>query len=378
MVRFFSHVLRCQFFLVTSGVFLYGCLKLVSDPPLSLSDATTGIHLEVVQQDTLPALKILLPGQPESDPGILVLLPEHVTAREQGKSESVQLYRFSPGLQSGRPVWRRVGQALEYEMDLSAAVRLIARVTLESDGLRFHYDLVNSSDTGYDMIQAVTDPRMITPYFHDVRLERTYVHHSDGFDLVASETPSRLSLPLADWLPNRYRVSYTWPIEPNRVEKKEDNLTWYNKSRRADEPFLATKSTDGKWIMAAFSGDPGNVWTNPELTCQHADPQTSLKPHSQSSLDLKILLFQGTLDDALSKVRLQRPALEIPLVQRPAVQRTVQNQTLVSDELPAADLAFSQDFRYVGAQVVELYASPTEVSASPSSISSSSPAPMSE
>jgi hypothetical protein len=117
-----------------------------------------------------------------------------------------------------------------------------------------------------------------------------------------------------------------------------------------DEPLLATKSTDGKWIMAAFSYDPGNVWTNPELTCQHADPQTSLKPHSQSSLDLKILLFQGPLDDALSKVRTQRPAL-----QPSTVQRKLQNQTLVSGELPAADLTFSSDFHYVGAQVVNLY-----------------------
>lgn len=295
-----------RFFLLTSVLFLHGCLKPVSEPELALTDATTGIHIEVVQQNTLPALKILLPGQSESDPGILVLFPEHVTARGHGKSESVLLYRFSPGMQGTRTVWRRAGQTLEYEMELQAGVRLVARATLESDCIRFHYDLINYSDTDYDMIQAVTDPRMITPYFHDVRLERTYVHHADGFDLLASETPARLSMPLAEWLPNRYRASYTWPIEANRVEKKEDGITWYNKSRHVDEPFLATKSTDGKWIMVTFSYDPGNVWTNPELTCQHADPETSLKPHAQSTLDLKILLFQGSLDDVLSKIRLQR------------------------------------------------------------------------
>ena len=30
--------------------------------------------------------------------------------------------------------------------------------------------------------------------FHDVRLERTYVHHAYGFDLLASETPRRLTI----------------------------------------------------------------------------------------------------------------------------------------------------------------------------------------
>lgn len=277
-----------------------------SDSPLALTDSATGIHVEVSEQDSLPALKILLPGQPSSDPGIRVLFPEHVTGREHGKAEAVHLYIFRPGQQNAHPTWHRAGQStIEYEMDLQAGVRLVARATLEFDGIRFHYDFVNHSGTNYDVMEAVTDPRMITPYFRDVRLERTYVHHSGGFDLLASETPDRLAMPLSEWLPNRYRVPYTWPIEPKRVEKQEDGLTWYNKSRRVDEPFIATKSADGKWIMATYSADPGNVWTNPELTCQHADMQTPLKPDSQSSTELKIFLFQGSLDDLLSKVRQQ-------------------------------------------------------------------------
>ena len=47
----------------------------------------------------------------------------------------------------------------------------------------------------------------------------------------------------------------------------------------------------------------------------------------------------------------------------PPVQRHVQNQSLISNELPAADLTFATDFHYVGAQVVQLYATATEVSA---------------
>jgi hypothetical protein len=94
---------------------------------------------------------------------------------------------------------------------------MVARATLEDDGVRYRYEFVNHSKLDYATMQAVTDPRMVSRYFHDVRLERSYVHHKDGFDLVASETPDRLTLPLNRWLPNRHRVSYTWPVEPQRV-----------------------------------------------------------------------------------------------------------------------------------------------------------------
>jgi len=65
-------------------------------------------------------------------------------------------------------------------------------------------------------------------------------------------------------------------------------------------------STDGKWIMATFSYDPGNVWVNPELTCQHTDPQVSLPPGQSRSYELKSLIFQGTLEQVLRKVKQQR------------------------------------------------------------------------
>ena len=295
-----------NYFWLAPFLFLQACRTMPSAQELAVSDPASGIRLQVVQEDTLPALKIVLPGPPASDPGILVLFPEHVTAHERGKADSEHLYLFRPGTQSSRPAWRRASQSLKYEMELRGGVRLIARATLEPDGIRFHYDFISQSKSDYDMIQAVTDPRMISPYFRDVRLERTFVHHPEGFDLLASETPARLTMPLNDWLPNRYRVSYSWPIEPLRIEKKDDGITWYNKSRRVDEPFVATKSVDGKWIFATFSHDPGNVWTNPELTCQHADPQASLKPSATASVELKSLLIQGTLDDVLAKVRLQR------------------------------------------------------------------------
>jgi hypothetical protein len=147
-------------------------------------------------------------------------------------------------------------------------VHFVARATLEEDGVRFQYEFTNRSAAAYDMIYAVTDPRL-TSIFHDVRLERTYVHHVDGFDLLASETPSRITVPLDQWLPARYLASHTWPVPSELVEHRDDGITYYNKSRSVDEPFIATLSSDGKWVVASFTRETGNVWSNPELRgCQ--------------------------------------------------------------------------------------------------------------
>lgn len=268
-----------------------------------------GLRLLVAPENAQPTLRVLRPGREATDRSIDILFPEHVTAVKHGESAGEQLYIFRPGLQGERPRWRRVGHSLEYERDLPGDVHLLARATLEDDGVRFHYEITNNSSVSYDMIIAVTDPRL-TSDLHDPRLERTYVHHQDGFDLIASETPSRLTAPLDQWLPSRYLVSFTWPVPTQRAERRSDGITYYNKSRAVDEPFIATLSADSKWLVASFAREVGNVWTNPALTCQHVDPQTPLAPRKRTILERKMLIFRGSLDDALQRARRQRKSLK--------------------------------------------------------------------
>jgi hypothetical protein len=268
-----------------------------------------GLRLLVAPENTQPTLRIVLPNRPHTDNSIEVIFPEHVTARKQGSSESQHLYLFRPGQQGEPPLWRTIDQSLQYEREFKDGVHFLARATLQDDGVLFHYEFLNHSNATYDMIYAVTDPRL-TSIFHDIRLERTYVHHKDGFELLASETPRRLTMPLNQWLPSRYLVSFTWPVPPQRVEHREDGVTYYNKSRAVDEPMVATLSADQAWIVSSFTRTTGNVWSNPELTCQHVDPETSLSSGKQAIVEVKILVFQGSLDRALQKIVLQRDTLK--------------------------------------------------------------------
>lgn len=268
-----------------------------------------GLRLLVADENRQPTLRIVLPGQPDTDRAIEVLFPEHVTARRQGAAEGEHLYLFQPGQQGALPDWQKAGQSLKYEKDFKSGVHMLARATLEDDGVRFHYEFQNRSSVAYEMIYAVTDPRL-TSIFHDVRLERTYVHHPNGFDLLASETPDRLTMPLNQWLPARYMASFTWPVPSQRIDHRGDGITYYNKSRTVDEPLVATLSTDHKWVVASFTRTTGNVWSNPELTCQHVDPQTALAPGGQAILEVKILIVRGTLDQVLQEVTKQRSTLK--------------------------------------------------------------------
>jgi hypothetical protein len=279
-----------------------------NDVPLPIQNAA-GLRLLVSTEDTSPVLRLILPGRPTSDRSIEILFPEHVTTVTQGQPSGQQRYMFRPGTRGDRTRWRRSSASVEYARDLGEGVHLLARATLDVDGVRFHYEIVNESRVAYDLIYVATDPRL-TSIFHDLRLERTYVHHADGFDLLASETPRRLTIPLDQWLPARYLVSFTWPIPAQLIERRDDGITYYNKSRPIDVPFIATVSSDKAWVIASFARTAGNVWSNPELTCQHVDPQMSLAPGARATLELKMLVIRGSLDDALEGAIRQRESLK--------------------------------------------------------------------
>lgn len=267
-----------------------------------------GLRMSVDAEDSDPAIHVVVPGGPEAERSFNILLPEHVTVREHGQTQARHLYLYKPGSQGKAPQWKQEGSAFEYAEEFGG-IHFVARATLEPDGILFHYEFVNRTEVDYDMATAITDPRFRT-FFYDPRLERTYVHHRDGFDLLASETPGRLTMPLSQWFPVRYLAQFTAPIPDQRVQHRNDGITYYYKSRAVDVPLIATMSVDGKWVAASFARDTGNVWSNPELTCQHVDSEVSLPKDGTAFYEVKILIFKGTLEEALEKAVRERLSLK--------------------------------------------------------------------
>jgi hypothetical protein len=174
-------------------------------------DNSHGIRMLLVPENVQPAIRIVLPGHPLTDRMIEVLFPEHVTVRQRGNDEVEHIYMWREGRQGEPPVWRLGEQSLAYEKSFPDGIHLLARATLADDGILFHYDFRNGSNTTFNLVWAPVDPRL-TSGFHDVRLQRTYVHHKDGWGLLAANTPERLSMPLDQWLPVRYLDAVTRPV----------------------------------------------------------------------------------------------------------------------------------------------------------------------
>ena len=264
--------------------------------------------MSVDRADRDPALILVVPDGPVDARSSKILFPEHVTVRAHGQREQEHLYTFRGGTQGYSPAWKQTENALEYAQDFGH-IHFFARATLVEDGIVFHYEFTNHSGVDYDMVTAITDPRF-HGVFYDPRLQRTYVHHQEGFDLLASETPARLTIPLRNWFPARYLASFTVPVPKERVQRRDDGITYYYKSRSVDAPMIATLSQDRTWVAASFARDPGNVWSNPELTCQHVDPDVPLPHNGRAGYEVKLLIFKGSLEDALRKVLAQRNQLE--------------------------------------------------------------------
>lgn len=264
----------------------------------------SGLTLVVDSTDADPVLLLQLPDPSIGPRSIRVLVPEHVTVRTVGASDSRQLYKYDPQAHHAAVAWTRQAHTLAYHRELVPGLTLDVAATLEPDGMRLRYTYANRTDMSYALVYGATDPRM-TGALHDDRLQRTWVHRASGFALLASDFPERLTLPLDRWLPARVLDSYTWPVPAEKI-RREDGIAYYNASQPVDEPMLSTVSADGRWVVTSFTATTGNVWSNPELTCQHVDPEPPLPAHGTAVVEVKLLITRGTLDDALRAVRAQR------------------------------------------------------------------------
>lgn len=276
-------------------------VKTFAQGELVITDTNSGLRLSAINKE-FPVLKLLLPNQSDSERGIEIEFPEHVTGvnNRSGQLEHLyHLYLESTANSTNRvlgPVWTINDNTLVYETTLKDNMKMVACAKLDSIGIKFSYTFTNQSDNSYQHLQAITCVQLYS-FFADTLLERTYIHTDNGFDIMASETPERLSMPLDEWLPCRYHVSYNWPIPNIKKEKGQDSIMKYYRSIKANYPFIATLSHDRTWVAATFTTQTGNLWTNPERSCHHVDPEISLiRPNEIKTIRLTTFVYEGNLN----------------------------------------------------------------------------------
>jgi hypothetical protein len=235
----------------------------------------------------------------------VIEMPEHAFHKLGKTDEPEWFYRMYTNDEHVRasPQWSREQDTLIYRMETPSGFTLRGRAALDRDGTTIGYELTNPTANSYAEFQAPTCIKLYRP-FTDVFLERTYVHHSNGLDLLASETPERLEKNAEEWLPCRYivRSSPATASPPARRERQPDGIVRYYKQRAADVSFIATESSSRDWVAATHSLTSPDVWTNPARTCHHADSGTELAPNETGSLSLKFYVLRGGVREAWNRV----------------------------------------------------------------------------
>lgn len=230
-------------------------------------------------------------------------MPEHAWRKADPDGQQEWFYKMysSDPAYRGEVEWSRSGEsvdALGFKMTTPSGYVLRSRAILQVDGLEMIHEIAHESVQRHAAVEAVTCVKLYRP-FTDVFLDRTYVHHTDGLDLIASETKERVGKNAEEWLPCRYiaRVGKDAPRAGYRVEKL-NGVTRYFKAKPADIAFLATESETGEWTAATFARDCDSVFTNPARTCHHADPVAKGISDGQMVLRLKVYLVKGRATDA--------------------------------------------------------------------------------
>jgi hypothetical protein len=112
---------------------------------------------------------------------------------------------------------------------------------------------------------------------------------AQGSKSLANSQGLRLSI-AEDETPPVLRITSPVPLKLRwrfYFRSYADGIAYYNASYPVDLPVIATGSTDRRWVAVSFTNLTGNVWSNPELTCQHVDPERPLPAREKIEWDVK-------------------------------------------------------------------------------------------
>jgi hypothetical protein len=266
--------------------------------PLTVTGARSGLRLERFGNPQRPTVALFLPQV--QDPSVVIEMPEHAWRKAEPRGQQewfYKMYSSDPAFR-GQVEWTQSGNRLGFTMTTPSGYVLCSQATLQADGLDIVHEISHQSVQRHAAVEAPTCVKLYRP-FTDVFPDRTYVHHADGLDLIASETKGRTSKNAEEWLPCRYIAMIGKNGRPGeyRVEKL-DGITRYFKSKPADVAFLATESTTGNRTAATFARGCDSVFTNPARTCHHTDPEAKGISNGQAILRLKVYLVKGRGQDA--------------------------------------------------------------------------------
>jgi hypothetical protein len=280
-------------FAVADAVCLVLLLRAQANPQDEASPAME-LKLEGTQTPQgFPSLRIHLTRHGEDAGFVRVRFPEGIDANRSGDGKHLKFYQDLrspawPAELETEPVklpveWTGDEQDTRYVMEFDNGMLLRARARAEDRRVVLSYELQNGTDVDLANVTIWSCVQLMhSPPLADFLMERTGVLVEEEFrlfrDLVPGFTPySREQAQyqrFAGYPPGRVSGGPNPEVKPHPGfpdDRGKDNYFWY-----APQPIeaeaIATLSRDGTWAVATVGKGANSVWTNPGISCQHADP----------------------------------------------------------------------------------------------------------
>lgn len=268
-------------------------------------------------QQGFPVLDIHVARQDQNLGAIHVRFPETIEARQATNNRQLKFYQDIrspewPAQLECEPIlpvqWSGDESHQSYTMALDNGMKLEARADFVKDRVELSYTLKNDTTIPlrdiriWSCIQFQSIPELADPL-----MERTSILLEDRFVLLREQIPTFQAYPKEAATNHRFSgymtgVKPPWkenptilphPGHPNDMAKAI--YFWYVPKPIA-RPVIATTSRSGAWTVCTIAPDAPGVWTNPGISCHHADPVVdACEPGESVTVKNQLRLVRGNI-----------------------------------------------------------------------------------
>lgn len=271
-----------------------------------------------VNAQGFPLLRLQLEQYKHAIGSIEIRVPEAIEAWPKGQEASVLVYQDLrspewPAVLAAQPVslparWETSPAGSVFTLPLDNGCRLTAKAVWQAPRLSIEYTFLNGMPQPLSRIQAVTCVQLQgVSGLRDLKAQRTAVPLEGSGQYLYKLIPGFAPFP-AEKADFQRLMAFTqasarlysdnphtaphpgYPQDPGKV------IHYWQTEALIDHPAIMEVASDQLWGVRVSSPQARCVWSNPGVTCLHADPVSGeTAPGQETRLALEVELFQTTL-----------------------------------------------------------------------------------
>ncbi len=285
--------------------------KLVSD--INVTIEGTDFH-----GNGFPALKIHINRKGVNEGSCFVRFPEMIEASEVKTDSFMKFYQdnrdpaWPVDLECeplGLPVkWQGDDKSLSYELKFDNGMVLNSSARVEGTKVIMSHKLTNGTDMDLkDVKMWNCVQNVFLENINDPKMERTSTITAGEYELFKNMIPAskeytdKVKPELQRFLGFKDLNSRSFKECPHVIphpgfpDDPDQRIYFWESDKAIDVPIIATMSKDGQWGVATMSSQAPGVWSNPGISCQHADRAYPLcKAGETIDIVNQVVVFEGS------------------------------------------------------------------------------------